>query len=61
MVDWLRDTMLKEHKIEPGDLEIFTVTDDPQVAVDALVAARERLMELAAQEREVSHGHRGVF
>ena len=61
MVDWLRDTMLKEQKIEPGDMDIFTVTDDPKVAVDALMAARARLMELAAQEREASHGYRGVF
>ena len=61
MVDWLRGPMLGERKIEAGDLEIFTVTDEPQVAVDAMTTARARLLAEAEQARGASHGHRGVF
>jgi uncharacterized protein (TIGR00730 family) len=62
LVDWLRDTMAAEHKIEPADLDIFTVTDDPEVAVGALKAARQRLLALAEEGRGgFSHGHRGVY
>jgi hypothetical protein len=61
LMDWMRETMAAERKIELGDLDLFRVTDDPEEAVQALVAARERLVALAAEARERSHGHRGIF
>jgi len=62
LVDWLRDTMAAERKIEASDLDLFTVTDDPAVAVAAMKAARQRLLALAEEGRGgFSHGHRGVF
>ncbi|MEX2553284.1 MAG: TIGR00730 family Rossman fold protein [Actinomycetota bacterium] len=33
LIDWLRATVLEEGMISPGDLEIFTVTDDPEEVV----------------------------
>jgi len=61
LLDWMRSTMAAERKIEPGDLDLMRVTDDPAEAVQALVTARERLVALAAEERGRSHGHRGIF
>jgi len=61
LLDWMRNTMAAERKIEPGDLDLMRVTDDPEEAVQALVAARERLVALAAEERGRAHGHRGIF
>ena len=61
LLDWMRSTMAAERKIEPSDLDLLRVTDDPEEAVQALVAARERLVAMAAEERGRSHGHRGIF
>jgi uncharacterized protein (TIGR00730 family) len=41
LVDWLRDTVLKEGKISPIDLEIFTVTDDPDEVAKVVKAVVE--------------------
>jgi len=35
--DWLKNTMEAEGNISPGDLELFTITDSPQEAVDYIV------------------------
>jgi uncharacterized protein (TIGR00730 family) len=62
LVGWLKDTMAGQRKIETADLDLFTVTDDPEVAVGAMKTARQRLLALAEQSRGGnSHGHRGVF
>jgi uncharacterized protein (TIGR00730 family) len=42
MVDWLRDTVAAERKINPADLDLFRVTDDPGEAVALVIAAREQ-------------------
>ncbi len=39
LVDWLRGSLLKYGMIGAGDLDLLTVTDDPQAAVDAVVKA----------------------
>jgi len=36
LIDWLRQTMLKEGKIAPGDLDLMIVTDSPEEAVDVI-------------------------
>jgi uncharacterized protein (TIGR00730 family) len=38
MLDWMRTTPLKEGKISPEDLTIFTVTDDVDEAVRVIIA-----------------------
>jgi uncharacterized protein (TIGR00730 family) len=61
LVEWLRDTMAGEQKILAADLDLFTVTDDPEVAVGAMKSARQRLVAMAESRGGSSHGHRGVF
>ncbi|MDP3773920.1 MAG: TIGR00730 family Rossman fold protein [Gemmatimonadales bacterium] len=51
LVDWLRDTMCAQRKIEPKDLDIFHVTDDPKEAVAIVRRAREKVTALAAEDR----------
>ncbi|HEU4699060.1 MAG TPA: TIGR00730 family Rossman fold protein, partial [Gemmatimonadales bacterium] len=41
LVDWLRDTVARERKVNPEDLDLFRVTDDPQEAADLVISARE--------------------
>jgi uncharacterized protein (TIGR00730 family) len=40
LIDWLKQTMLAEGKITPGDLDLFHVTDDPAEVVTIINAAR---------------------
>jgi uncharacterized protein (TIGR00730 family) len=40
LIDWLRNTMLAEGKISPGDLDLFHLTDDPHEVVSIINAAR---------------------
>jgi uncharacterized protein (TIGR00730 family) len=40
MVDWLRETVAAERKVNAEDLELFHVTDDPAEAVQLVIAAR---------------------
>jgi uncharacterized protein (TIGR00730 family) len=42
MVDWIRMTMAAEGKIEPKDLELFRVTDEPAEAAQIIIDARAR-------------------
>ena len=41
LVTWVKDTVLAEGKVSPGDLEIFRVTDDVDEAVEIMLQARE--------------------
>jgi uncharacterized protein (TIGR00730 family) len=60
LLGWLRATVAAEHKIEPADLDIFHVTDDPRAAVEAVTSAREKLMALQA-EPTGGRSVRGLF
>jgi uncharacterized protein (TIGR00730 family) len=40
LVDWLTETVAAERKINPADLHLFQVTDDPAEAVAYVVEAR---------------------
>lgn len=42
LVDWVKNTVLAEGKVSPGDLEIFHVTDDVDEAVQIMAEAREQ-------------------
>jgi len=41
LVDWLTRVVAEERKINPGDLELFRVTDDPAEAVRIVIEARK--------------------
>ncbi|NYG60434.1 hypothetical protein BJ980_003357 [Nocardioides daedukensis] len=41
LLDWLRDSVLAEGKISEADLDLFTLTDDVDLAVRLMVEARE--------------------
>jgi uncharacterized protein (TIGR00730 family) len=46
LIDWMRDTMLeKEGNISAEDLDLFTVTDDPELAVDTVCRIYEESPE----------------
>jgi uncharacterized protein (TIGR00730 family) len=47
LVVWLRERVLAEGKISPGDLDLMTVTDDP-------VEVRDRLMSAAHRQARAS-------
>ena len=47
LVSWVKDTVLAEGKVSPGDLEIFRVTDDVDEAVRIMLQAREERMSPA--------------
>jgi hypothetical protein len=59
LLGWMRDTMAAERKVDPADLELFSITDEPAAAVRALTAAREQLMAMAAEGGV--HGSFGNF
>lgn len=41
LLDWLRATMFASAYISPGDVELLTVTDDPEEAVAVIVKSRQ--------------------
>ncbi len=51
LVEWLRERLLGEGKISPGDLDLFCVTDDPAEVLERLMAAQHR--EARASRRSV--------
>ena len=49
LIDWLRDRLVAEGKIAPADLDLFTVTDDPDEVVALVRAGAQRQgLQLAA-------------
>ena len=36
LIDWIRDRLVADGLISPGDTDLFTVVDDPQAAVDTV-------------------------
>jgi len=42
LIDWIEQKMLGEHQyIDPEDLDVFTVIDDPKAAVKVITDFRE--------------------
>ena len=37
LMDFLRNTMVANKTISPGDLDLFFVTDDPDQAMDTII------------------------
>jgi uncharacterized protein (TIGR00730 family) len=42
MLDWVGDELLKERLISPDDIELLSLTDDPEEAVETVLACYER-------------------
>ena len=43
LIDWMRNTMLRKYaNISPSDLDLYTVTDDPEVAVNTICELHEK-------------------
>ncbi len=51
LIDWLRGTVLAEGKINAGDLDMLTLTDDVDEAVAMMLAARADRWPTPAPER----------
>ena len=59
LVDWLRDTMAGQQKINAADLDLFTITDDPNEAVAAMLKAKRDLEAATIHSQEAAAGTRG--
>ena len=54
LIDWLKDTLVEEGTIDPDDLELFQLVDNPQEVVDATFEHYEgRGFEPSPEEREI--------
>jgi predicted Rossmann-fold nucleotide-binding protein len=42
MLDWVREELLDDHLISPGDVELLSVTDDVEEAVELVIDCYER-------------------
>jgi uncharacterized protein (TIGR00730 family) len=42
MLDWVGDEVLAQHLVSPDDLDLLSVTDDPEEAVETVIACYER-------------------
>ncbi len=51
LVDWIRDSLLAEGMINPTDMELILVTDDPAEAVAAIVAANGKIKQPKGAEK----------
>jgi uncharacterized protein (TIGR00730 family) len=49
LVDWIRDRLLGEGKISPGDVDLLSVTDDPLEVRDRLMSAAHRQARTSAR------------
>jgi uncharacterized protein (TIGR00730 family) len=49
LVDWIRERLLAEGKISPGDVELLSVTDDPVEVRDRLMSAAHRQARASAR------------
>jgi uncharacterized protein (TIGR00730 family) len=52
LLNWLKETMLKDGKISPGDLDLMIVTDSPEEAVKVIVDCFEEHCARAMQKSE---------
>lgn len=53
LIDWFKDTMVKQGTIKPGDLKLFKVIDEPKAVVEAIFKHYEyRGFEPSAEETE---------
>jgi uncharacterized protein (TIGR00730 family) len=46
MLQWIKDVMLAENKVSPGDLDLLHMTDSPTEVVDIIAKAQDSLRKL---------------
>jgi uncharacterized protein (TIGR00730 family) len=52
LIEWFRETLIAEKTVDPADLELFRVVDEPQQVVDAIFDYyKDRTIEMTAEER----------
>jgi uncharacterized protein (TIGR00730 family) len=52
LVNWFKEKLVEEGTIDPADLDLFRVVDEPQQVVDAIFDYyKDRTMEMTAEER----------
>jgi uncharacterized protein (TIGR00730 family) len=59
LLRWLRSRVLLERKISPGDMDLIVLTDDPQEAANAVIAAygaQTRRTEMREEREEHGKG-----
>ena len=54
LLHWMRERMLAEGKIDAGDLELFTVTDDPAEVVEVMAGAAVRQVRRPRAETDAA-------
>jgi predicted Rossmann-fold nucleotide-binding protein len=54
LVDWLRDPVLAEGKISPGDVDMLEVTDDPGRVLEVVRAVEHRRPRVAGADGAAS-------
>ncbi|MCC6316866.1 MAG: TIGR00730 family Rossman fold protein [Gemmatimonadaceae bacterium] len=52
LVRWVQSRVLGERKISPGDMDLMLITDDPQVAATAVIAAYDALVDTSRPQTE---------
>ena len=58
LMDWLRDRMAGEGKIDPADLDLVFLTDDPAEACERIVQRLERRREILRGDQRPERGPR---
>jgi uncharacterized protein (TIGR00730 family) len=54
LVDWFRDSLVREGMIDPTDMDLIQIIDEPEQVVDAIFRHYEtRGFQPSAQEREI--------
>jgi uncharacterized protein (TIGR00730 family) len=61
LVDWLRETMLRQGKISASDLDLFMVTDDPLMIRDHIVSCLQGEIDRGVQETASLAGTRDAM
>ncbi|HEX5240621.1 MAG TPA: TIGR00730 family Rossman fold protein [Candidatus Limnocylindrales bacterium] len=56
LLDWIKAKLQTEGMISPGDLDLMTVTDDPEEVVRIVRLAGRRRARMAAEEQAASTG-----
>ena len=52
LIDWIKNTMIKEDTIVSDDLDIITVTDDIDEVISIMNAHREYKLKMIEEEKE---------
>ncbi|MCC5581616.1 TIGR00730 family Rossman fold protein [Microtetraspora sp. AC03309] len=57
LIDWIRTTLVTAGKVSPHDVDLIQITDDPDAAVDIILAADRQQQAGTARREEVAARH----